>query len=162
EQADFAKAIDAARALLDEHPELRERLPDINVLEGKAQLDGWYQQAVGALQVGDRQTAQRLLIQVVSLDPGYADATRYLHLAVTGVDIAAARPNRRGPSSGALLFAIALGFASLLVSWIIVAAAAVGVIGIIGNTGVGFVVVVWPVIYLVVFVILFRKGLTQV
>lgn len=36
----------------------------------------------------DLQTAQTLLAEVVSLEPGYKEATRYLHQAVTSVDVA--------------------------------------------------------------------------
>jgi serine/threonine-protein kinase len=43
---------------------------------------------LSALEAGDRERAQTLLAQVVALEPGYEEATRYLHQAVTGVDMA--------------------------------------------------------------------------
>ena len=57
-------------------------------MELRTYLAGLYRRALGALQSGDRQMAQTLLAQVVALEPGYEEATRYLHLAVTGVDVA--------------------------------------------------------------------------
>jgi tetratricopeptide (TPR) repeat protein len=50
-------------------------------------LDGVYNQALVALQGGQHQAAQRMLARVVITEPEYKEATRYLHLAVTGVDV---------------------------------------------------------------------------
>ena len=50
-------------------------------------MDILYQQGLLALQDGNRLKAQDNLRQVVSIDPNYQDATRYLHLLATGVDM---------------------------------------------------------------------------
>ncbi len=49
-------------------------------------LAGWYQQAKVALKNGNKAKAQGLLIQVITEKPTYEEASRYLHLAVTGND----------------------------------------------------------------------------
>jgi hypothetical protein len=67
---------------------MRDWLSDLVRLKKEALLADMYQRALGALHTGDRQTAQDLLTKVVALDAGYGDATRYLHMAVTGVDVA--------------------------------------------------------------------------
>jgi tetratricopeptide (TPR) repeat protein len=84
----YQEALDLARRLAEEYAGLRDWTSDLERLERQTDLADLYQRALGALQSGDRRTAQTLLAQVVSLEPEYEDATRYLHLAVTGVDVA--------------------------------------------------------------------------
>ncbi|MGB0389477.1 MAG: hypothetical protein ACPGWR_32050, partial [Ardenticatenaceae bacterium] len=52
--------------------------------EGENQLESLYQEALAALRKRERERARTLLVRVVALDPDYKEATRYLHLAVTG------------------------------------------------------------------------------
>jgi formylglycine-generating enzyme required for sulfatase activity/tetratricopeptide (TPR) repeat protein len=85
--ADYQAALELARELADEYPEARERLPDLEQLEHKTHLAELYRRGLGALQSDDRETARALLAQVVALEPGYEEATRYLHQAVEGVDV---------------------------------------------------------------------------
>jgi tetratricopeptide (TPR) repeat protein len=84
----YQDALVLAHALADEYRDVRDWLFDLERLQQQVDLADIYQHALGALHSGDRQTAQTLLAQVVALEPGYEDATRYLHLAVTGVDVA--------------------------------------------------------------------------
>jgi len=84
----YQDALNLARQLADEYADVRNWSPDLERLERQVRLADLYQRGLGALQSGDRQAAQVLLAQVVALEPGYEDATRYLHLAVTGMDIA--------------------------------------------------------------------------
>jgi len=84
----YQQALDLARTLADRFPEDRDWKLDLERLERKTRLKDSYQRGLGALQSGDRLTAQTTMAQVVALEPGYEEATRYLHLAVTGVDVA--------------------------------------------------------------------------
>ena len=67
------------------HSEATTRMEEI------AQLADQYQRALRALESEDSQTAQELLARVVAVYPGYEEATRYLHEAVTGEDVAELR-----------------------------------------------------------------------
>ncbi|RKZ92238.1 MAG: hypothetical protein DRR19_04840 [Candidatus Parabeggiatoa sp. nov. 1] len=53
-------------------------------MQNQAQLLELYQQAQHALKTDDKQTAQTLFAQVTAREPTYKEASRYLHLAVTG------------------------------------------------------------------------------
>jgi len=84
----YQDALDLVHQLAREYPKTRNWAPDLERLEHEIHLDDLYRRALRALQSGDRQAAQSLLVQVIVLEPGYEEATRYLHLAVTGVDVA--------------------------------------------------------------------------
>lgn len=88
QERQYQDALDLAHKLADEYPEMRDWKPHLERLERKTHLADLYQRALGALQSDDRQTAQTLLAKVVALEPEYEEATRYLHEAVTGVDVA--------------------------------------------------------------------------
>ncbi|MDM8524983.1 tetratricopeptide repeat protein [Desulfococcaceae bacterium HSG8] len=49
-------------------------------------LEDLYQRALDALKKNKREKAQRLLAEVLSIEPSFREATRYMHLAVTGSD----------------------------------------------------------------------------
>jgi outer membrane protein assembly factor BamD (BamD/ComL family) len=49
-------------------------------------LPEWYEQALYALEKGDKQKAQTRLAKIIAIQPTYEQASRYLHLAVTGVE----------------------------------------------------------------------------
>jgi tetratricopeptide (TPR) repeat protein len=83
----YQDALDLARKLAGEYPKEKNWQPDIERLERKTALPDMYQRARQALKNADRRTAQTLLGNVVHLEPEYENATRYLHLAVTGVDV---------------------------------------------------------------------------
>jgi len=81
------EALELAQELADEYPEMRDWTVDLARIEARIHLASQYQRALGALQSGDQQTAQTLLVEVVGLDLEYKQTTRYLHLAATGVDV---------------------------------------------------------------------------
>jgi tetratricopeptide (TPR) repeat protein len=84
----YPDALELARRLAGEYSHMRDWSSDLERLKREVHLADIYQRALGALYSGDRQTAQTLLAQVVAQEPGYEDTTRYLHLAVTSVDVA--------------------------------------------------------------------------
>ncbi len=59
----------------------------IEELSQHSKLDNLYQQALKALKKNERQKSQKLLAQVLLAEPSFREATRYMHLAVTGVDL---------------------------------------------------------------------------
>ena len=112
----YDDALYVVHRLADEYSEMRSWVPDFERLERKIRLVDPYQRALEALQNGDRGTAQTLLAKVIDSDPGFEDATRYLHLAVTNVDVAKVQAkNRRmiplmlGAVVAGMLLGIALG-----------------------------------------------------
>ena len=84
----YEEALKQARQLAEEYPDKRNWSADLERLERKTKLPNLYQRALEelALQVGDKQKAQSLLAEVILLEPTYEEASRYLHLAVTGTD----------------------------------------------------------------------------
>jgi len=90
EQERDQEALELAQTLADEYPEMRNWPADLERIRGKIHLADLYHRALGALQSGDSQTAQTLLVKVTSLNAEYKQATRHLHLAVTGMDPAEA------------------------------------------------------------------------
>jgi len=59
----------------------------IKKVERRLHLENLYQQAIESLKKNDKEKAQRLLVEVLSIEPSYKEATRYMHLAVKNVDI---------------------------------------------------------------------------
>ena len=51
------------------------------------QLEQLYQKALVALEKRQQAQAKKLLLELVEADPNYKDATRYLHLAITGLEV---------------------------------------------------------------------------
>ena len=84
----YRDALDLTKRLSTEFADMTDWSPELKRLEYRANLADLYQRALETLQGGDRQTALSLLVQLVALDPTYEEITRYLHLAVTGVDSA--------------------------------------------------------------------------
>lgn len=52
----------------------------------RLQLESIYAQALDALDKNEREKAQQLLAEILSVEPSFREATRYMHLAVTGSD----------------------------------------------------------------------------
>jgi Tfp pilus assembly protein PilF len=69
------------------YPRNKDIKPNVERLEKTMYLSSTYQQALGALQQGNREDATNLLLKVLNTDPFYEDATRLLHLAVKGDEI---------------------------------------------------------------------------
>ena len=53
----------------------------------KIQLENLYQQALGALKEKEDLKAQKLLMQVMKIEPSFQEAARYMYAAVTGADL---------------------------------------------------------------------------
>lgn len=88
EQAEsYTAALRLIQDLAVDYPEAGDWAPEVRRIEDKTQLPDLYQRALAALRHGDRQTAQTLLVQVIQIDPSYAEATRHLHLAVKGIEV---------------------------------------------------------------------------
>ncbi len=85
-QKSYQEAYQSAQELAKNYPQERNWQNDLKRLQAKILLDGKYKQALGALQQGDRAQAKKLLAEVIALEPDYEQASRYLHLAVTGDD----------------------------------------------------------------------------
>jgi hypothetical protein len=84
----FDAALKLAETLHQTYPEYQAELSNLAQLRQKVQLDDLYSQALTAFRKNDRQTAETLFAQVVARQPGFRDSTRYLHLVVSGVDVA--------------------------------------------------------------------------
>lgn len=82
----YHDALGLARHLAEEYSTMRDWSPDLGRLERKTRLADLYNRSLVALEKGERQGAQALLAEVVAIEPVYQEATRYLHLAVTGID----------------------------------------------------------------------------
>ena len=59
----------------------------INQIKQTIHLNNLYLEAIELIKNNHRENALELLIQVISMDPGFRETTRYLHMAVTGNDI---------------------------------------------------------------------------
>ncbi len=81
----FADALRLANVLHRDFPAASE-LPNLERLERKTQLAGWYQRALRALSAGQAEAATTLLADVIALEPAFHEAPRYLYQAVTGID----------------------------------------------------------------------------
>ena len=92
----YKSALDLAHELATEYAEMREWTPDLRRLKHRVHIDNLYQQALGALQSGDRETAKVLLAQVVAEEPEYEDAAFFLHRAVAGADVDQLQQESRG------------------------------------------------------------------
>ncbi|MEZ4727170.1 MAG: AAA family ATPase [Caldilineaceae bacterium] len=82
----YEAALQLARKLAAELPNADKRYPDLALLERKTQLAGLYQRGIAALEANDRVVAIQELTQVIALEPTFRETTRYLHLAIAGVD----------------------------------------------------------------------------
>ncbi len=84
----YEAALDLVQWLAEEYADLRDWREDLERLKQKGEMLDLYRRALEAIQKGDRTLAQKLLIKVITIDPSYGEATRYLHLIVTNVDMA--------------------------------------------------------------------------
>jgi serine/threonine protein kinase len=75
----FAAAAEAYRKIGDAQK--------LRSAESKIYLEKLYEEALEALKSDEREKAQKLLAEILSEDPSFREATRYMHLAVTGTDI---------------------------------------------------------------------------
>ncbi len=82
----YLHALELARQLAQEYPEVFGWRTTLERLEQRCATDDLYRRGVEALAQGKHDQARALLAQVVAVEPRHEEATRYLHLAVTGVD----------------------------------------------------------------------------
>ncbi len=87
EEKEFGKALKIAQEMGATFSENGEWEKIINRLSKKTNLANSYQQALGALEAEDRETATKLLIDIINLEPAYENATEKLHLAVKNENI---------------------------------------------------------------------------
>ncbi len=87
----YTQALEQAEALREKYPALGRVCPELMQFIERMQKQVWmearYQQALGALEQGHPEEAIPLLLEVLHEDPHYKEATRYLHIAVTGEDV---------------------------------------------------------------------------
>jgi tetratricopeptide (TPR) repeat protein len=86
-EENWSGAIEIYETLLESMPEEQEWQDRLEYAEGQAWLKQRYNEALGALETGDNQLAQRLLADVINRQPNYQDAPRYLLMATMGVDV---------------------------------------------------------------------------
>jgi len=85
---DYHKGLLLTRRLSKEYPEF-DWEPVITHFEEKAELIDLYERGLAALDLGDRPKAARILAEVALKNPQFNEVTRFLHQAVTGIDVAA-------------------------------------------------------------------------
>ncbi|MCP4347530.1 MAG: protein kinase [Desulfobacterales bacterium] len=84
-QGDIAFKNDRLDEALEFYSKANAKIKIENV-EKRLQLNTIYLQSIDILNK-NKDKAQRLLTEVISMEPSFKEATRYLHLVVTGVDI---------------------------------------------------------------------------
>ncbi|RME70894.1 MAG: hypothetical protein D6784_15990, partial [Chloroflexi bacterium] len=88
QEGNYHAALEMAHRLVEEFPEFEDDLPDLEQIEKRAWLDKMYRRACAAVEKDDLETARSLFTQVISVQPDYREALRYLYLLVAGVDVA--------------------------------------------------------------------------
>lgn len=83
---EYEEALQLAQTIANEFPADHPDRPDLVLLKRKTELAGLYHRGLAAMETDDRTAAVQLFAQVVALEPAYRETTRYLHIAVTGVD----------------------------------------------------------------------------
>ena len=84
---DWEAAITIYKKLLKEFPERKDWLARLKTVQKQKELAGTYLQAYNALQQGKKKQAQKLLAEIVGIQPDYKEALRYLLLAVKEIDL---------------------------------------------------------------------------
>ncbi len=83
----YLEALELVKVLSSQFPNEREWSTDLKRLERNNQIAELYQRALGAIQSMEMKTARDLLVEVLEQDPEYEEASRYLHFAITGIDV---------------------------------------------------------------------------
>ncbi|MCA9996148.1 MAG: AAA family ATPase [Anaerolineales bacterium] len=89
EREQWAQAIVVLEELLTEVPDEVDWQRRLAYAQQQQQLAQLYNQAIGALETGDKETAQRLLSQVIGQRPNYKQAARLLLRATEEIDVGA-------------------------------------------------------------------------
>lgn len=85
-QSKYQEALEIAEELHDRYSKDRKKLPNLEVFRQKVKLNDIYSRALIAIQENNYIEAQKLLIEIISIQPEYKEATHYLHFVVKGVD----------------------------------------------------------------------------
>jgi tetratricopeptide (TPR) repeat protein len=83
----YSEAYQELMTLAERFPDLRDWKDDLARIEEAAFLQNAYREVEEATYVGDKATARRKLVSIVTRDPAYRDVTARLHAIVTGVDV---------------------------------------------------------------------------
>jgi len=59
----------------------------IEKVKGRIRIIKLYNDAIAALNNNNKQKSQKLFVKVLSIEPTFKEATRFMHLAVTGIDV---------------------------------------------------------------------------
>ena len=78
----YPEAYEKLQTLAKTYSQARDWTPELERLERLSRLEALYRQALAHLEAGEREPAQRLLAQVIALDPAYREAARYLYVAL--------------------------------------------------------------------------------
>ncbi len=83
---DYALALKTAKELAERYPDELRWQDEVQRLAHRTNLAEIYKGALRALNQPNPELAIKLLVEIIQLEPNYVEATRYLHLAVTGKD----------------------------------------------------------------------------
>lgn len=83
----YPEALDLIKSLSAKFPKEHKWTTDTKRLERNNRIAELYQRALGAIQSGETNVARDLLLKVVEQNPNYEESSRYLHLAITGMDV---------------------------------------------------------------------------
>ena len=78
---------EAFSASPDDLPQQVNNEANPRVVDREEELERLYQKALVALEQRQQEQAKKLLLKLVEVEPNYKDAERYLHLAVTGLEV---------------------------------------------------------------------------
>jgi tetratricopeptide (TPR) repeat protein len=87
EQGKYQAALELARQLYVDYPEVLDDLLDLDSLERKTRLDNLCYQVLNALQAGDWRAAKKLLLEVIHLKPNYRELLGCIWLVVKGIKV---------------------------------------------------------------------------
>lgn len=86
-QEDWAGVIGVYEALLQEFPEEADWQAELSKAQNERRWQRQYNEAVGALETGDRAKGQRLLAAIIAEEPAYKQTARYLLQATEEIDV---------------------------------------------------------------------------
>ncbi|NUM45315.1 MAG: AAA family ATPase [Anaerolineales bacterium] len=85
----YREALELVKELAGKYNEERDWQPEVERIAQKVNLAEIYQQAIEALHKGNKEAAIQEFVHVLTVEPRYEEATRFLHQAINGEDIPA-------------------------------------------------------------------------
>jgi tetratricopeptide (TPR) repeat protein len=82
----YKEAIDLINKLAMDFPQLCDWDKEQAKIENSIITQNYYQQALDLLKIGDNEQAQKFLVKVITINPEFEDAARYLLLTITNID----------------------------------------------------------------------------